>query len=105
MTDWVNVQHLGPLVTRDIPINYDRIFVVKGTDLDHTLARLEETRQRFLSLLATIWEKNSPAVRAEYQRRLTEVPLVRTALDRLAANRGSPKSQPQPPEPNESEKP
>jgi hypothetical protein len=102
MTDWVNVQQINQPVTRDVPISYERIFVLKETDLDRALKRLEETRQRFLTAVGTIWEKNTPAERAQLLNQLSATPPVRSALDRLAANRSGQKSPPPSPSPKES---
>jgi hypothetical protein len=87
MTDFVNLQQHAYRVSRDIPINFDTIFVVTGSDLDRALEQLVEVQHRLLTVHASIWEKNSQKVRVELLDQLKAMPQIRIALDRLAASR------------------
>jgi hypothetical protein len=100
MTDYVNLQQLGPPKSRDLPIRFDRIYVLKETDLDGALKRIQETQEHLQTALGTIWDVNSQKVRDALVDELKAAPAIRAALDRLEVNRKNPKSPAQPPELN-----
>jgi hypothetical protein len=103
MTHFVNLQQERQVVSRDIPINFDTIYVVTESDLNRALAQLGDVQQRLLTVHGTIWERNQPKERVELLNQLKAMPEIRIALDRLAASRNNQKSQPLSPEPRESE--
>ena len=97
LSDFVEFQRLGHhRISRDLPINFDRLYVLKEPDLDRSLKQMSAAQNRFLEMLATIWERNSQEVRAQYLNKLKDMPPIRSELDRLAASRNNPKVPPQP---------
>jgi hypothetical protein len=105
MTDFVNLQHIALSPPRDLPVAFDRIYVVTVSDLDRSLKRLAETQHRLLTIEGTIWEANAPTMRDRLLQQLIATPPVRTALDHLAASRKIQRPPPQPPEPKGSAEP
>jgi hypothetical protein len=97
MTDFVNLQQQRDRVSRDIPINFDTIYVVTESDLDRALIQLADVQHRLLTVHGSIWERNPPEVRIELLRQLSTTPPVQTFLERHAASRNAAKAQPESP--------
>ncbi|WP_315738751.1 hypothetical protein [Bradyrhizobium sp. SZCCHNR1093] len=90
MTHFVNLQQSSQVLSRDIPINFDTIYVITQSDLDRALTKLDTVQQRLLTLHGTIWERNDTKVRADLLNQLKEIPEIRAAINNQAASHGNP---------------
>jgi hypothetical protein len=101
LADYVNLQQLTRPVSADLPINFNHLYVLTESDLGRALNQLTDTQHRLLTAIGSVWEKNTPLERERLLHQLAETPLVRTALNRLAANRTKQEAPPQSPEPKQ----
>ncbi|WP_315770495.1 MULTISPECIES: hypothetical protein [unclassified Bradyrhizobium] len=90
MTHFVNLQQSSQVLSRDMPINFDTIYVITQPDLDRALTKLDTVQQRLLTLHGTIWERNDTKVRADLLNQLKEIPEIRAAINNQAASHGNP---------------
>jgi hypothetical protein len=70
-----------------IPINYDRIYVLTESDVDRALNNLAKANVSLLTAMGSVWRINDQDLRASLLRQLSDIPNIRSGLDRLAANR------------------
>jgi hypothetical protein len=107
LADFINHQHIslgrtGTLGSREMPMNADQVFVLKETDLDRVLKQFEEAQLNLRILQGSVWGINSPQLRAGLLDQLAAKPRFRAELDRLAASRNTPPTQPPSPAPEQS---
>jgi hypothetical protein len=72
-----------------VEADYARVFVIRDPDLDGIITRSVDAKFYLRVAMSSVWDHNTPQERAQYLQQLASVPLVRSALDRLAANRNS----------------
>jgi hypothetical protein len=89
--------------TPDVRGDFNEIFVVKANDLERTLLRFQSARLHLRMAGGSVWMASSEAERAEVLRQLSNTPVIRSGLARLAENRQKTPATPQPsPPPNQS---
>ncbi len=87
----------GPRGT-DVPTSFDTIYVVREADLAGILKRSFAAKDHVRLAMGSVWESNTPLQRGELLQRLSNVPQIRSALDR-AANRKNQEAPPLSPRP------
>ncbi len=80
---------------KDVPVNFDKIHVVRQGDLIRTLKRFWSAKDHVRLAMGAVWEPNTPQLRAELLQRLSSVPEIQAGLIRQAeVHRKNPESQP-----------
>ena len=95
----LNNQHKSP--GKDVPVNFDKIHVVREGDLIRTLKRFWIAKDNIRLAMGTAWELNTPTTRAELLRQLSNVPEIRAGLIRQAEARQKTQATPQPSPPQD----
>lgn len=85
-----------------VPVDFDKIYVVRDTDLDGVITRSMNGKFLLRVAMATVWDYNPLQERASRLQQLSSVPEIRGGLDRLAEARKKTQAVQQPsPQPNQ----
>jgi hypothetical protein len=88
--------HLFPGVEdAAVRTNFNLIYVIRDPDLDGIIVRSMNAKFHLRMGMSTVWDHNSPQERASNLQQLSNVPLIREGLDRLAeARKNNPEARP-----------
>src|SRR5262249_11216514 len=69
-----------------VPFDYAHVYVVREPDLDGMISRSVNAKFYLRLAMSTVWDHNSAQERSQYLSQLSDVPQVRSALDRPASS-------------------
>jgi hypothetical protein len=67
----------------DVPTDHDLIYVIREPDLDRAIERTKRTQYRLRIAMGTVWDPNTPEIRAAQLHLLSTTPEIQSGLDRL----------------------
>jgi hypothetical protein len=88
------LRHQRGLSGADVPSNFDKIYVVRESDLIGILQRSWAAKDHVRLAMGTVWDLNPAPTRAALLGQLSNVPRIREALDRQQNRQSNPKAQP-----------